>query len=92
MNKTTQTILTMIGIFGTGVVFVILSQYYTILRKQIEADRSLVEVCKELAIIRAREYEGTEYAGLDFYKSCIENVIYANPYNQGKPWTEPEGL
>lgn len=38
--------------------------------------------CEEWGSIRQKEYSGTKWENMDFERSCIENVVYANPYNR----------
>ena len=42
-------------------------------------DQRTQEICHQLAIQRAKDCAGTEWANLDFYQSCIDNIKYSSP-------------
>lgn len=38
--------------------------------------------CREQALTNQIAYKDTEYAGLDFYQFCIDNIRYSSPLNR----------
>lgn len=52
-------------------------------------DKSTYQVCKVEGEKNNRLYSETEYRNIDFVRSCIENIYYANPMNAGKPYESP---
>lgn len=50
--------------------------------KNHDVDLQTKLVCQQMSIENKYNYRNTEFKDMDFYKSCIDNVLYTSPLNR----------
>lgn len=50
--------------------------------KSHDVDLQTKLVCQQMSIENKYNYRNTEFKDMDFYKSCIDNVLYTSPLNR----------
>ena len=44
-------------------------------------EQRVIKLCAEIAPMRQEQYKDTQWKHMDFYKSCINNVLGINSYD-----------